>query len=159
MALDHLHGRGLVHRDVKPENVLLFDRECRRVKLTDFGLVRREGLNVWHGPSAVPYMAPELCGEEARRDGARVSCAEDAWAFGVLLYSVLTGSFPWERTSSEDPLYRAYALWRQEGAPDASCPPQWRCFTPSASLMLGGFLCPRPDARSAVAEVLRYLKQ
>ncbi|XP_072345367.1 serine/threonine-protein kinase SBK1-like [Scyliorhinus torazame] len=158
MALEHLHGRGLVHRDVKPENILLFDRECRCVKLADFGLVRRTGLNVWHTASAVPYMAPELCAEAARREGARVGRGEDVWAFGVLLYSVLTGNFPWERTSAEDRLYRAFARW-QEGAPaPAQTPAQWKCFTRPAALMLRGFLALRPQDRPPAGDIMRYLK-
>ncbi|XP_078064026.1 serine/threonine-protein kinase SBK1-like [Mustelus asterias] len=159
MALEHLHGRGLVHRDVKPENVLLFDRECRVVKLADFGLVRRTGINVWHTASAVPYMAPELCDEAAQRVGAPVRRAEDIWAFGVLLYSLLTGNFPWERTSMEDSLYRAFAGWQEGPAVPGRTPAQWRCFTPPAALMLRGFLALRAQDRPPLADIVRYLKR
>ncbi|XP_041035992.1 serine/threonine-protein kinase SBK1-like [Carcharodon carcharias] len=133
LALEHLHGQGLVHRDVKPENILLFDRECRCVKLADFGLVRRTGLNVWHTPSSVPYMAPELCDEAAQRLGARVRCSEDVWAYGVLLYSLLTGNFPWERSSADDGLYRSFARWQ-------------------------GLVEEKAKDRSPVGDVVRYLK-
>ncbi|XP_067878246.1 serine/threonine-protein kinase SBK1-like [Heterodontus francisci] len=157
MALEHLHGRSLVHRDVKPENILLFDRECRRVKLADFGLVRRTGVNVRQGGSVVPYMAPELCDEDAQKVGSRVGCAEDVWAFGVVVYSILTGYFPWERTSAEDPLYRAFARWQREAEPQET-PPQWTCFTREARQMLKGFLALQAKDRSPVKEVMAYLK-
>ncbi|GCC45516.1 hypothetical protein chiPu_0029894, partial [Chiloscyllium punctatum] len=160
MALDHLHGRGLVHRDVKPENVLLFDQECRRVKLSDFGLARRAGLRVWPVPGpGDPYAAPELGGEGAGREGTLVAQAEDAWAFGVLLYGLLTGAFPWESAGPADPAYRAYARWNRAGAPAGACPPQWRPLAPPGSRMLRGLLCPWPERRVGVAEVMGYLKK
>jgi eukaryotic-like serine/threonine-protein kinase len=89
-GLDELHGRGIVHRDVKPSNVL-FDTEGRAA-LSDFGLARavdstrltREGqlLGTPH------YLAPELI------EGAEATTASDVYALGCVLYECVAGEPP-----------------------------------------------------------------
>jgi tetratricopeptide (TPR) repeat protein len=99
-ALEHLHGRGLVHRDLKPGNVLrVGGTDDRTVKLVDFGLVRGERV----GPLTVEghilgtpaFMAPE----HAR--GQPVDARTDLYALGVMLYRWVTGRLPFD---SEDPM-------------------------------------------------------
>ena len=96
-ALQHLHGRGVVHRDVKPENLLLADRsEGALVKLCDFGLACEvepaSGLqrraSILNG--TVAYMAPEHLREEPH--GAAV----DLWSLGVVLFILLSGRHPFD---------------------------------------------------------------
>jgi len=95
-ALTYAHGLGIVHRDVKPENVLISSEGL--VKLMDFGLARdREVKTVTKFGSAVgtaEYMAPEQVLRAPDRHA--LTPLSDQYAFGVLVFEVLTGRRPFE---------------------------------------------------------------
>jgi YVTN family beta-propeller protein len=101
-ALDAAHARGLVHRDVKPSNVLIDGRE--HVYLADFGLSRYLGdaatpLGPAKSLGTAAYVAPEqIRGEEV--DGRA-----DVYALGCLLYECLAGKPPFQRGSDAATLY------------------------------------------------------
>ncbi|XP_014118465.1 PREDICTED: uncharacterized serine/threonine-protein kinase SBK3-like [Pseudopodoces humilis] len=114
-ALAYLHGHALVHRDLKLDNVLTFDPECHLVKLGDFGLTRVQGWQVRPAPGAAPYAAPELC--HLRSGELRLRPALDTWAFGVLLFALLTGSFPWASPERSDPAFRRFCTWHGRTCP------------------------------------------
>jgi eukaryotic-like serine/threonine-protein kinase len=95
-ALAFAHERGIVHRDVKPQNVLL--NEEGRAKVTDFGIAR--SLDVEHGVTQTGtvlgtsnYIAPE------QASGQPVDDRSDVYSFGVVLYELLTGTVPFEGES------------------------------------------------------------
>lgn len=157
LALDFIHSRNLVHRDVKPENVLLFDRECRRIKLADFGMTRRVGCRVKRVSGTIPYTAPEVC-RASRTEGFLVTTSLDVWAFGVLVFCMLTGNFPWEAALPVDAFYEEFRRWQKAGCPVGTYPSQWRRFTDDALRMFQRLLAAEPEKRCGVKDVFCFIK-
>ena len=85
-----LHRLGIVHRDIKPDNVLLTsDGGCKLIDLGVAGLPRLEEFAEDEAPGTPSYMAPELF------DGARANDRSDQYALGVTLYRMFTGLYPY----------------------------------------------------------------
>src|SRR5690348_4843480 len=91
-ALAHAHGRGIVHRDVKPSNVLLAEADEVDVRLLDFGLAQMAEFDTLtaHGdiPGTLAYISPE------RLHGRAATPAADVWGVGVVLWEALAGQHP-----------------------------------------------------------------
>ena len=86
-GLEHLHSNGLIHRDLKPGNILL---QASLPRLTDFGLTRvlKPGGHTSTVVGTPAYMAPEAF-------QGRYSAASDIWAVGILLHELLVGELPY----------------------------------------------------------------
>lgn len=117
LGLQHLHKHRIVHRDFKPANILISrDNEGRLVpKIADFGLsklvdneeIDSSDFDLSDGRGTPSYKAPEQI------EGSRVSFNLDLWAFGVILYEIMTGEKPFQvdmRSGSEQSIRRSIEL-------------------------------------------------
>jgi serine/threonine protein kinase len=140
LALEHVHSKGVVYRDLKPENVLL--DENGNVKLTDFGLSKEGVTAVDEGASSFcgtpEYLAPEILN---RRGHGR---AVDWWSLGALLYEMVTGWPPFYSTDRAElfELIRNKPLDLSEAA----------YLTPEAADILQRLLAKNPKDRLGCSE-------
>ncbi|MGZ4399895.1 MAG: protein kinase domain-containing protein [Gaiellaceae bacterium] len=148
-ALAHAHEQGIVHRDVKPANVLLAAGERVDVRLLDFGLAQLDEAETLTAlgdvPGTLAYIAPErLAGEAA-------TPAADVWAVGVILWEMLAGWHPFWNGSLLETARRI-----EEGAPPLST------LRPDLPRVLLGaierMLCRDPERRPAAAALVEELR-
>ncbi|TVP57520.1 MAG: serine/threonine protein kinase [Gemmatimonadales bacterium] len=128
------HGSGIIHRDVKPEN-LVFSRDGR-VRIVDFGLAvpRSTGRSSGSTGGTIAYMSPE------QLDGAPCDERSDLWSLGVVLFEMLAGRRPREAADREE-LREAILETPSPALPDPDAMP------PAVSELVSSLLSPDPDGR------------
>jgi serine/threonine-protein kinase len=160
-GLDAAHARDIIHRDVKPANVLLanpsggdlYSGAPEVVKVTDFGISRRLSDSTLTEQNAVIGTAHYLSPEQAL--GQNVDLRSDLYSLGAVLYEMLTGKRPFETGEDESPLAVAMRHVNQDPASPSSVnpdiPPELDRLTLS---LLGKDPEERPESASELADAL-----
>ncbi|XP_071815988.1 serine/threonine-protein kinase A-Raf-like isoform X2 [Apostichopus japonicus] len=117
-GMDYLHAKNIIHRDLKSNNIFL--HEDFTVKIGDFGLAtvksRWSGSQQFEQPSgSILWMAPEVI---RMRDPNPYSFQSDVFAFGIVLYELMTGSLPYSNISNKDQII--WMVGRGILSPDAT---------------------------------------
>jgi serine/threonine protein kinase len=146
-GVGHAHKGGIIHCDIKPQNVLV--TQDGRVKVTDFGIARAlsesgitESETVWGSPL---YFSPEQAA------GEPPSPASDVYSIGVVMYEMLAGSPPFQ---AESPAALALMHMREEPPPLAIRNPQ---VPPQLEWIVRKVLAKEPSARYRTAEQLAHV--
>jgi len=141
-GLDAIHAEGIIHRDIKPQNLLLDKRG--HVRLTDYGLAKPlwgSGDQVTRTPvvmGTIPYVSPEQC------EGDDATFSSDIYALGVTLYQMIAGERPFKSRTARE-LYREI----KQGPPPLS---RLRPETPRLlALVVARMMAPQPEDRYATA--------
>jgi len=99
-AIEYMHSMDISHRDIKLENILI-EQKSGKLKLIDFGFscLSKEKLRIFCGTPS--YMSPEIVSKREYYGGP-----SDIWACGVLLFSLICGTFPFKSVTTEKDLFR-----------------------------------------------------
>jgi tRNA A-37 threonylcarbamoyl transferase component Bud32 len=144
-ALGEAHEAGIVHRDVKPANVMLLQpkNDADFVKLLDFGIAEIEGQGPGGGLGTPTYLSPE----QAR--GAAPDARSDLYSLGVLLYEMVGGRPPF---SAPHPMAVLSAHLHEDPAPLAGLCPE---VSPAFAAVVHRALSKRPEDRFESADAMR----
>jgi serine/threonine protein kinase len=106
-ALHYAHSQGVIHRDVKPDNIVL--GEDGRVKITDFGIARLDEPDGLQTRTGVLLGSPAYCAPEQLKDFRHVDGRADIFSVGVVLYQWLTRQLPFDGEAATEVISRILA--------------------------------------------------
>jgi serine/threonine protein kinase len=147
-ALSYMHVNNVIHRDLKLENLLLArPNDISSVVIADFGLARKavNARQVFTTQCGTPsYVAPEIL------LGQSYTPAVDVWSMGVILYTLLIGSFPYAH-SDQQTLFRIICSGKFQ-----TSQPEWEQIGPEVKDLLRGLLCVDVKERLTAADALNH---
>jgi len=151
LSIDYLHSQKIVHRDVKPENILFITAESSEMKLIDFGYA---GLWTKEKPltglcGTPDYVAPEvLTWYDDDDNGTPYGMGSDLWSLGVLLYVILSGCSPFS-AEEEELLLKQVAEAKYEFFEN-----EWKAVSADAKDIITRLLVVDPAKRLTMSELL-----
>jgi serine/threonine protein kinase len=95
-----VHAQGIAHRDLSLENVLVDEFDC--CKLSDFGMASTSTRLLASGIGKIHYMAPEACCDREHTENYYNPFQADMWSLGVILLTLITGQYPFDRALDSD---------------------------------------------------------
>jgi serine/threonine-protein kinase len=153
-VLEAAHAQGIIHRDVKPENILV-SHDLARARLIDFGIALLGSLGeftdrVFHtaGPDVVGsprYMSPEQCASQP------LAPTTDLYSLGLVIYEALSGATPFE---AEGPLAHLKAHIVDDPRPLAQACPEAAAWPAALHALVGGLLAKDPEDRPQTARAV-----
>jgi len=153
LSMEYLHSLHIVHRDVKPENILYVESDKDDIKLIDFGYA-----GLWTperpltGLCGTPdYVAPEvLTWYDDDENGTAYGTGSDLWSLGVLLYVILSGCSPFS-ADEEEQLLKQVAEAKYEFFEN-----EWKDTSQSCKDLISRLLVVDPAARMTMEQVLEH---
>ncbi|XP_055385705.1 serine/threonine-protein kinase meng-po isoform X2 [Condylostylus longicornis] len=156
-ALGFMHMKNLVHRDLKLENVLVFTPDFSRIKLCDFGTTTRKSLlvnKVRH--TWTSFIPPEIL-EIVKNERFTCRPAADSWQFGIILYTILTGTLPWKLADwVKDTNYAAFMKYQQKKT--QKLPDNFKKFSQRLIRCFRKYFDHSAEDRCKVQEIQKYMK-
>lgn len=154
-ALDFMHSKDLVHRDVRAENILIFQPDFSRIKLTDFAMTRRAGTLVKKRTRCLPTCPPEIW-EAVHLEGYTIEIGSDVWQIGILIYFTLMGKFPWQKADITDSHFTEFIHWQKRKT--TRTPKDFKRFTARLHRLFRRLMDAKPSKRYPVTETNKYLQ-
>uniref|UniRef100_T1JK19 Protein kinase domain-containing protein n=1 Tax=Strigamia maritima TaxID=126957 RepID=T1JK19_STRMM len=153
-AMDFMHSKELVHRDIKPQNILVFQENELFVKLTDFGLTCAAGTLVKKSNTCPSNSPPEVF-NAIFNEGYHVETPSDSWQLAMLIYYCLKTYLPWEKAEITDSNYTEFLKWQKRKV--QRTPKYFKSFSARLNRLFRKMLEPKPGKRAPVTEVFKYL--
>ncbi|MEL1134152.1 Stk1 family PASTA domain-containing Ser/Thr kinase [Desulfitobacterium sp. THU1] len=143
-AIHHAHEHHIIHRDIKPHNILVTDDG--RIKVTDFGIARAvSAATMTHSGDivgSVHYLSPE------QAKGVQTNEQSDVYSLGIILYELLTGKVPYD---GESPIAIALKHLQEQAVPPSKLNPR---VSPALENLVMRAIAKSPDQRYATAKEL-----